>query len=153
MENMRDWCISRQLWWGHRIPAYLVTVKGEPKGDGADDRNWVSGRLPEEARRGATRPTAFKWTKPLSTSNRMKMCSIRGFLRRSFPSPCSDSPIAPMTWPPFIRPRCSRLGMAFSSSGWRGWCFSDRNSPECFRSSNFPPFFQLLLFFFTIFNL
>jgi valyl-tRNA synthetase len=23
MENVRDWCISRQLWWGHRIPAYF----------------------------------------------------------------------------------------------------------------------------------
>ena len=22
MENIRDWCVSRQLWWGHRIPAY-----------------------------------------------------------------------------------------------------------------------------------
>ena len=22
MENVRDWCISRQLWWGHRIPAW-----------------------------------------------------------------------------------------------------------------------------------
>ena len=143
MENMRDWCISRQLWWGHRIPAYLVTVKGEPKGDGADDRNWVSGRLPEEARRGATRPTASKWTRPVSTSNRMKMCSIRGSLRRSFPSPCSAGPIVPMTWPPSIRPPCSRLGTTFSSSGWRGWFFSARNSPECFRSSNFPPFLFL----------
>ena len=25
MENIRDWCISRQLWWGHRIPAWYVT--------------------------------------------------------------------------------------------------------------------------------
>ena len=27
MENIRDWCISRQLWWGHRIPAYYCTDK------------------------------------------------------------------------------------------------------------------------------
>src|SRR6267142_289514 len=26
MENVRDWCISRQLWWGHRIPAYYYGV-------------------------------------------------------------------------------------------------------------------------------
>ncbi|MDX1958638.1 MAG: valine--tRNA ligase [Leptospiraceae bacterium] len=25
MENIKDWCISRQLWWGHRIPAYYYT--------------------------------------------------------------------------------------------------------------------------------
>ena len=25
MENIRDWCVSRQLWWGHRIPAYFCT--------------------------------------------------------------------------------------------------------------------------------
>jgi len=30
MENVKDWCISRQLWWGHRIPAYFY-------GDGPND--------------------------------------------------------------------------------------------------------------------
>lgn len=29
MENVRDWCISRQLWWGHRIPAYYCKECGE----------------------------------------------------------------------------------------------------------------------------
>lgn len=40
LENIEDWCISRQLWWGHRIPAW-ISEKGEihvgktpPKGDG-----------------------------------------------------------------------------------------------------------------------
>lgn len=29
MENIQDWCISRQLWWGHRIPAYYCQKCGE----------------------------------------------------------------------------------------------------------------------------
>ncbi len=29
LENIRDWCISRQLWWGHRIPAYYCTSCSE----------------------------------------------------------------------------------------------------------------------------
>lgn len=28
MENIKDWCISRQLWWGHRIPAYYLPEGG-----------------------------------------------------------------------------------------------------------------------------
>ena len=29
MENIRDWCISRQIWWGHRIPVYYCRTCGE----------------------------------------------------------------------------------------------------------------------------
>ena len=38
LENIKDWCISRQLWWGHRIPAYYCDSCGEmvvTKEDGA----------------------------------------------------------------------------------------------------------------------
>lgn len=28
MTNIKDWCISRQLWWGHRIPAYFLLEGG-----------------------------------------------------------------------------------------------------------------------------
>ena len=31
MENIQDWCISRQLWWGHRIPAYFVSKDASEK--------------------------------------------------------------------------------------------------------------------------
>eukprot|EP00735_Rhodelphis_limneticus_P009289 TRINITY_DN2669_c0_g1::TRINITY_DN2669_c0_g1_i1::g.26151::m.26151 TRINITY_DN2669_c0_g1::TRINITY_DN2669_c0_g1_i1::g.26151 ORF type:complete len:1014 (+),score=388.96,sp/Q86KU2/SYVC_DICDI/52.99/0.0,tRNA-synt_1/PF00133.17/1.3e-196,Anticodon_1/PF08264.8/1e-38,tRNA-synt_1g/PF09334.6/6.3e-09,tRNA-synt_1g/PF09334.6/0.16,tRNA-synt_1g/PF09334.6/0.6,tRNA-synt_1g/PF09334.6/1.6e+02,Val_tRNA-synt_C/PF10458.4/8.2e-10,tRNA-synt_1_2/PF13603.1/1.1,tRNA-synt_1_2/PF13603.1/1.7e-06,tRNA-synt_1_2/PF13603.1/4.9e+03,tR len=44
LDNIRDWCISRQLWWGHRIPAYLA------KAQGAKEELWVSGRTEDEAR-------------------------------------------------------------------------------------------------------
>ncbi|HQF11790.1 MAG TPA: valine--tRNA ligase [Paludibacteraceae bacterium] len=38
MENVKDWCISRQLWWGHRIPAYYFSNGG-----------WVVAETKEEA--------------------------------------------------------------------------------------------------------
>ncbi|MBM7584850.1 valyl-tRNA synthetase [Bacillus pakistanensis] len=43
MENTRDWCISRQLWWGHRIPAWYHKETGEIHVDHeppADIENW-----------------------------------------------------------------------------------------------------------------
>ena len=44
LENIQDWCISRQLWWGHRIPAYFI--EGE-------EEAFVVALTPEEALRKA----------------------------------------------------------------------------------------------------
>uniref|UniRef100_A0A6Q2Y555 valine--tRNA ligase n=1 Tax=Esox lucius TaxID=8010 RepID=A0A6Q2Y555_ESOLU len=52
MDNIRDWCISRQLWWGHRIPAYFVTVNDPSDMDG---HYWVSGRTEDEAKEKAAK--------------------------------------------------------------------------------------------------
>lgn len=50
MNDLRDWCISRQLWWGHRCPAYLVSIKGaEKKGDPNSTSDWVVAQNEKEA--------------------------------------------------------------------------------------------------------
>ena len=49
LENIQDWCISRQLWWGHRIPAYRVLIDGKKPEDDSDTNNWVVAKTAEEA--------------------------------------------------------------------------------------------------------
>ncbi|XP_030852939.1 valine--tRNA ligase [Strongylocentrotus purpuratus] len=55
LRNSRDWCISRQLWWGHRIPAYFVTINDPsvPAGEETDNNYWISALSQEEAKRKA----------------------------------------------------------------------------------------------------
>ncbi|KAJ7230406.1 tRNA synthetases class I-domain-containing protein [Mycena pura] len=48
LEGIQDWCISRQLWWGHRCPAYYVDIEGV-NSDRKDGKNWVVGRNLQEA--------------------------------------------------------------------------------------------------------
>ena len=47
MENVRDWCVSRQLWWGHRIPAYYLP----------NSNDFVVGETPEKALAAAIEKT------------------------------------------------------------------------------------------------
>ncbi|GAB2286532.1 Valine--tRNA ligase, mitochondrial 1, partial [Dionaea muscipula] len=55
LENIRDWCISRQLWWGHRIPAWYVSFENdELKELGAYNDRWVVARNEEEAHKEAS---------------------------------------------------------------------------------------------------
>lgn len=42
LENIQDWCISRQLWWGHRIPAYFLPAEGE-------EERFVVAQTPQQA--------------------------------------------------------------------------------------------------------
>lgn len=59
LENIQDWCISRQLWWGHRCPVYFVEIEGEEHDD-LDGNFWVSGRTLEEAEEQAKEKFAGK---------------------------------------------------------------------------------------------
>ena len=58
LDNIRDWCISRQLWWGHQCPIYLVTIKGildHPDPSSNDD--WIAAKNEKEAKEKAKK----KW--------------------------------------------------------------------------------------------
>ncbi len=43
LENIQDWCVSRQVWWGHRIPAWYRNQRSE----GGGQRSEVGGQTPE----------------------------------------------------------------------------------------------------------
>jgi valyl-tRNA synthetase len=50
---IRDWCVSRQLWWGHRIPAYFVRLPNEApvdKNDPLNSNRWFVARSEADAR-------------------------------------------------------------------------------------------------------
>ena len=51
LENIQDWCISRQLWWGHRIPAYYIETSPNPSegGETIPEGAFVVAETEEEA--------------------------------------------------------------------------------------------------------
>lgn len=48
MDDINDWCISRQLWWGHQCPIYFAHIEGEEE-DRADNNRWFAGHTEEAA--------------------------------------------------------------------------------------------------------
>lgn len=101
LDNIQDWCISRQLWWGHRCPAYFVRIEGEEN----DVRVGLSSVTTYNNHSSIFRPTTARiglWVVRLkkppnvqwywlqvgaSPSTKTRMCSIRGS-----PLPCGHSP-------------------------------------------------------------
>ncbi|GAV80269.1 tRNA-synt_1 domain-containing protein/Anticodon_1 domain-containing protein [Cephalotus follicularis] len=50
LDNICDWCISRQLWWGHRIPAWYVTLEEDERKElGSYSDHWIVARDEVEA--------------------------------------------------------------------------------------------------------
>ncbi len=54
LENIQDWCISRQLWWGHRIPAYFLPTAED------EDEKYVVALTVEEAVEKARKITGYE---------------------------------------------------------------------------------------------
>ncbi|KAI8986437.1 tRNA synthetases class I-domain-containing protein [Pilobolus umbonatus] len=52
LDNIQDWCISRQLWWGHEIPAYQVKIHNTEEQEAVEEL-WVVGANKEEANESA----------------------------------------------------------------------------------------------------
>ena len=96
VDNMHDWCISRQLWWGHRIPVWY--------GPGGEVICPGPGEQPRPARAGSRTPT----------------CWTPGSLRPCGRSPRWAGPTTPPTCAPSTRTRSWSPATTSCSSGWPG---------------------------------
>ena len=97
VDNMHDWCISRQLWWGHRIPVWYGP-DGEVVCVGPDEQP----------------PTGEGWTQDDGRARHLVL------LRRCGRSPRSAGPSRPPTWRSSTRPACWSPATTSSSSGSPG---------------------------------
>lgn len=133
---MQDWCISRQLWWGHRCPAYLLKIDGEDVDVSRDDA-WIVARSQEAAEkqakeRAAGRPYTLEQDEDvLDTwfSSGLWPFSILGwpdnvltYTRLAFRRICTN--VRHLISPTFIPTLSSRPVGISSRSGYLEWSFS-----------------------------
>ena len=101
LENIQPWCVSRQLWWGHRIPAWY-----------ADDGTIFVAESEEEAREASRRPAAAPGRGRARHLVLVRPVAVR-HARLARARPRTSSAITPMT--------CSSPASTSCSSGMRAW--------------------------------
>lgn len=138
-----DWCVSRQLWWGHRIPAYFAHINGEERvdrNDPAHSNRWIVARSIDEARAMAASKlgvaesnltleqdedvldTWFRyWTVVLRCILLLLHQPLSITVLAYFPSLCLAGPIKLQILRHFIPLRYWRLEQISCSFGLQGW--------------------------------
>ncbi|ODV65063.1 hypothetical protein HYPBUDRAFT_114062 [Hyphopichia burtonii NRRL Y-1933] len=107
LENIQDWCISRQLWWGHRCPVYFVEFEGE-ENSRLDNTYWVAGRTYEEA--------LEKANKKFGTERKFKLEQDEDVLDTWFSS--GLWPISTLGWPKKSKDMELFSPMSMLETGW-----------------------------------
>ena len=93
MREIRPWCISRQLWWGHQIPVWYrgeevhVGRRGAPKGDGLGARPRRPRHLVQLGAVALRHPRAGRSARPSSSASTRRRCSRRPATSSSCGSP------------------------------------------------------------------
>ena len=101
MDNIRDWCVSRQLWWGHRLPVWYC-----------QDCEEVVVELQTRSRARNAAPLGWSAT---------QTCSTPGSAPRSGRTRPWAGPTRPRTWPTSTPARSWKRATTSSSSGSREW--------------------------------
>ncbi len=125
IDNLRDWCISRQIWFGHRIPAW-----GRLKGSAANFNTQDEYRIPADIREGMELSGASPW----ASSNDSKNFEMRVDIQKPDGDGWQQDPDTLDTW--------------FSSALWPfstlGWPDTTKDLETYFPNSVMAPGYEIL---------